>query len=298
MSALWRMGLFIALTGIIASGLSCSPKPPSDLSQIPQKDCQRVISLSPAVTELICALERQERLVGRSSACNYPASVLDLPIAGDFGKADLETIIKLQPEWVISNALLKNETAILLQQAGIVVTVVPVENPDDLPPLLKLLGEKLDATNKAEELVLKYQTELSALSHSGSVYSPRVLWVVWDQPLMIAGEDSLPGKALKLAGCEVIAPEQGNKNGYFQPSMEWLYLQNPEWIIFPSVDGEQRKAFLDTELWSKLTAVQTGQIITSLDEDQILRPSLRWPGAVKELQKLIFTSKVNSPTSE
>ena len=40
---------------------------------------QRVVSLLPAATEIVCALGREDDLVGVSHSCDFPASVRELP---------------------------------------------------------------------------------------------------------------------------------------------------------------------------------------------------------------------------
>ena len=44
---------------------------------------QRIVSLLPSSTEIVCALGCSDRLVGRSHECDYPASVIDLPACSE-----------------------------------------------------------------------------------------------------------------------------------------------------------------------------------------------------------------------
>ena len=63
----------------------------------------RIVSLTPAITETICFLGGDSMLAGRSSACDYPASIKRLPAAGDYTGFYLEKLLKLKPDYVISN---------------------------------------------------------------------------------------------------------------------------------------------------------------------------------------------------
>ena len=54
-----------------------------------------VISLSPALTELICHLGCEDRLAARSTACDWPESVKSLPTAGNFAEPELERILAM-----------------------------------------------------------------------------------------------------------------------------------------------------------------------------------------------------------
>ena len=66
----------------------------------------RIVSLSPAMTEIICHLGLRENLVGRSEVCNYPESVKNLPIAGAFAKPNVEKILRLKPTHIVTNDLI------------------------------------------------------------------------------------------------------------------------------------------------------------------------------------------------
>lgn len=66
----------------------------------------RIVSLSPAMTELICVLGAEKELVGRSSVCDYPATIRTVPVAGDFANPNLEKILALMPDIVVTNDLI------------------------------------------------------------------------------------------------------------------------------------------------------------------------------------------------
>ena len=65
----------------------------------------RCVSLSPALTELVCHLQKEHCLIGRSVSCDRPVSVKKLPVAGDFAKPDLEKLAKLKPDLVLADNL-------------------------------------------------------------------------------------------------------------------------------------------------------------------------------------------------
>ena len=85
MSRLLR--LLACVLALLCILVSCSESAPSG----------GVVSLSPALTELICHLGRGDRLVARSTACDWPESVKSLPTAGDFAEPELERILAMKP---------------------------------------------------------------------------------------------------------------------------------------------------------------------------------------------------------
>ena len=70
----------------------------------------RIVSLSPALTELVWHLKQGKTLVGRSSACQYPNDVKRLPIAGNFGQPQVEKVFALKPTWIIANDFINPQT--------------------------------------------------------------------------------------------------------------------------------------------------------------------------------------------
>ena len=58
---------------------------------------ERIASLSPNLTEIICLLGGESALCGRSSACDYPPGIRKIPVVGRFGKADPEALIAQYP---------------------------------------------------------------------------------------------------------------------------------------------------------------------------------------------------------
>ena len=108
-----------------------------------------VVSLSPALTELICQLGREERLIARSTACDWPESVKSLPTAGDFAEPELERILAMKPALVVSNEFVNPKDADALRQAGIAVELHPCDGFNDYREWVALMGRLLDCPSEA-----------------------------------------------------------------------------------------------------------------------------------------------------
>ena len=63
---------------------------------------QRVLTLSPSMTETVCALGACGRLVGTDRYSNWPASVVALPKLGGLDDAQIERIVALKPDLVLA----------------------------------------------------------------------------------------------------------------------------------------------------------------------------------------------------
>ncbi len=240
----------------------------------------RVVSLSPALTELVCALDAEPLLVGRSTGCNYPESVQKLPTAGDFGQPELERVLALKPDWVIANDFLNPGVARALRQSGVAVDLAQCRSLADYRKWVQLIGNRLDRRAAAH----REMAEVDEFEQQMARLPPlvlNVLWVVWDSPLMVAGPGSLPDYALRTVKVRNRAAQAGNE--YFKCSLEWVLAHPPDVIVWgPPGAPDARHRF-----WGQLAAVRENRVVRDLDDDLILRPGPRWPTGLRQLRKTL-----------
>ena len=62
------------------------------------KPLKRIISFSPAFTEILFAIDADSTLVGRDDFSDFPPSALSIPVVGDAFSVNLETIVELDPD--------------------------------------------------------------------------------------------------------------------------------------------------------------------------------------------------------
>lgn len=248
----------------------------------------RIVSLAPALTELVCFLGYSKNLAGRSEACNYPAVVKQLPVTGSFGKPEGERILALRPTLVLANDLAHPALMNPFRQAGIRVLLKQCRSLEDYCTWVELLGKELHCPGKANaelKRIQSFRRECEALNRK----IPRkksVLWVIWDSPLMVAGKGSLPHTVLTLAG-GVNCAGQVNQE-YFKTSYEWILSNPPDVILWTA--SEKRVRFLKSHpFWKQLKAVQQNRVIHTLDPDLLQRPGPRLPEGVRLLRKALET---------
>src|SRR6267143_2009822 len=94
---------------------------------------RRIVSLSPAVSELLYALGVGDRLVGRTTWCDYPPEVRAVPSVGDGLNPNLEAIVARRPDLVVLYRSPLNETAAQrLGTLGITAAVLSQDRLEDL----------------------------------------------------------------------------------------------------------------------------------------------------------------------
>ncbi len=254
------------------------------------KNPVRIVSLSPALTETVVQLGGRDSLVGRSTACNYPESILSLPCAGDFGIPNLERLLTLRPTHFIGNDLMDEKVKKILEKSGITIEIHQCRNIADYRDWVLRLGKILNRENAAKKEIKRMDEVMEKLRENTCSIPPdkrkRAVWVVWESPLMLAGKGSLPDFILRSAGAVNAAGEVSPE--YFYASFEWLLQENPQVLVWPELDAECKKRLAKDPLWSELDAVRNGRIIDDISPDLLLRPGPRLFEGMKELQKRLL----------
>ena len=163
----------------------------------------RIVSCAPAATETIFDLGGEGCLVGRSSACLYPAAATNLPSVGAYSAPSIERIVALAPTHVLMTYLSDPSMSNRLERLGIRVLQFPCERLADYAPM---------------------RARLAALC---GLAPRRMLAVVQREPLIVAGRDTLPDDVLAEVGC---ANAVTNRTGYF--------VLSPEARLKLAADGE------------------------------------------------------------
>lgn len=243
---------------------------------------KKVVSLSPALTELVTHLQKEKNLVGRSVSCDRPASVKRLPAVGDFAKPDLEKLAVLKPDLVLADTFQDASVRRAITALGIEVVELPLHGMADYCRAVRTLGEKLSAGEAAGKELKRVEKVLADLARRrpASAVRPRVMYVVWHTPMMLPGKSSFLTEWIMLAGGDPLG--KNHERGYFRAAPEWVIRMKPEILIFP---GGRRDAF--PAWWKSLPAMRNRKVFLPEDESLFYRLSPRFDQALAELEKMI-----------
>lgn len=95
-----------------------------------EKAPETVICLSPALTEIVYEMGYGEKLVGRSSYCDYPEEAKNLADMGSSANPDIEKICAVKPELVLTSTPIAAKDVFTMEQLGIKTMVI--ESPETL----------------------------------------------------------------------------------------------------------------------------------------------------------------------
>ena len=225
----------------------------------------RVVSLSPAVTEIIFALGADSLLVGRTDFCSYPPEALKIPSIGGISNLNIEKTLSLQPDLVISGSMVGKKITDQMDQMGTPMVCI-VEKPrfealyDNITAIGRLLGREHEADSLntlLRERVNRLDTCEPSPSHSrNSTLTHSVYYVVGFGAggNFTAGGNTFINDIIHMAGGRNIA--EGIDGWSY--SLESLVQENPDYIV---VRREDSAAFCGMKPYNRLSAVRSGHVI-------------------------------------
>lgn len=257
----------------------------------------RVVTLAPNLTELVCAVGAGNRLVGRTSVCNYPPEIVSrVPVVGDFGVPSIERILALKPTVLLETDMADPTTLARLGRTGVAIVHVPCVRLDDIPNALLLIGRNVGRAGEAEVLAAELRRKIAALRSAANSFQghrPRVYVEIWNDPLSTVGRSSFLAELVRLAGGDNVGDEA--EQDYFQVSSEWVVARNPEIVLcfYMGSVSDIQDLIVRRAGWNRLAAVRNHRVFSGFDNDIVLRPGPRVLKGIAALERVIHES-VNS----
>ena len=253
---------------------------------------QTIGSLSPAITEIICELGYSDKIIGRSSYCDYPDSVLSKVSLGSAANPDAEAVISAAPQLLISQSPIAKKDVTAIENAGTRVMILSA--PDSIEELYNcytdiaaVFGGRLTCSEAADSAIRPLTDALRQAE--GSIGS---FVYIMSPELAAASDSTFAGSFFSHFGSNAA----GNAEDISLTSEELAEI-DPEWIIIP--------ASIEDDLADKISgleAFQSGRIITLDSEalERIERPTSRLSGTVYNLLEQINEIKAgdNDPDDQ
>ena len=249
---------------------------------------QRIISGMPSITEVLFALDLEERIVGVTTNCNYPPEAQKKEKIGGFF-VNLEKVVSLKPDLIVMLEDAQKRDIKKFKDFGLPVYTVNPQTVIDVMGTLVELGEATGTMEKAEEIVERMKNRiLSVEAKIADESSKEVLVIVGFKPLVVVGGDNFIDDLLRYAGAENIAAQ--SKAAYPQYSFEKLLIQDPDYIIITK--GIVKKKEIETDgRWQALDAVKNGRILF-MDADVLSRPGPRVVDAIEQITEFVHEEKI------
>lgn len=253
---------------------------------------QKIVSLSPSITEALYAIGAGPQLIGRDEFSDYPVEAKALPsVGGSFGDYNYEVIASLQPDLVLASEINTPEQVQALEALG--MKIYYLANPTDLESMyasLTILAELTGRQKETETLVAGLRSRVQAVEGK--------LAAVTEKPLVFyeldATEPAKPWTAGAGTFLDLLISQAGGRNvgavlgsAWAQISQEELLLQNPQIILLgDAAYGVTPEAVADRPGWDAISAVQSGQIYP-FDDNLVSRPGPRLVDGLEALAAIL-----------
>ena len=247
---------------------------------------ERIVSIMPVCTEIACALELEEKIVGVDDHSNYPLTILQkvedetLANVGDPLEVSIEEIIGLNPDLVLSDhGEGQSQTVQRLEELGIPVVVLHPKNLVGVISDIQLVGKITGKIQEAEALANDLTQRIQEVTNKAqNLEKPRVyVEYYFNGGYWSVGSKSFITELISTAGGTNVFGEIEDE--YLSTSTEGVLQANPEIIIISqgqmsAACGLTPDVVKERTGWENTLALQNDKIFT-INEDLMIRPGPR-----------------------
>ncbi len=242
----------------------------------------RLISLAPSFTELAFAAGAGHHLVGAVEYSDYPLAAQSIPRVGSLNALNYEALLNLKPDVILVWRSGSSAQEIRrLQQLGFQLWIRDSQQLDEIPTLIREIGELTGHQKTANQEAQRLQVKLQQLRQQYRHRPPiRVFYQLWDAPLITVNGDQFISQALDICGAQnsfsdlpLLAP---------QVNYEAVIQQNPQVILLGGQPERQRHWQQKWQRFNQIEAVAKNQFI-QIESDAYQRPTSRFIDALEGL---------------
>ncbi len=246
---------------------------------------ERIISLSPSLTEIVYALGKGDSLVGTSSYSLHPKEALNLPIIGGYQNPNVERILALSPTLVIGQDF-SQSTLDKLKYFKIKTLMLDLRTIKSIKKSINILASEIDSKID-NKLIQDIEDAAAQASKNKTPHSIMIVYGLREDlrsSIYIAGHDIFFEDIIKLSG---------NKNAYSatstsQPVLNYenIIALNPDQIIILHSHATEPNVNVEKALkaWSSIpTNASRNKNISIVDENYLHIPSHRVALSIKRL---------------
>ena len=255
---------------------------------------ERIITLAPALTEMVFALGKGDSLVGNTKFCNYPEEAKKITRVGGLLDVNLEIIVGLKPDVIIMYPESYERIKIMEKRAKLVV----VKHTDlgDVFDGITAVSKALGPTEKGKELIAGIRGQLESIRQKTvGKEKVKVLLIIGRNPdtlsnMYIIGAGDFLNELMEVAG-----GKNAYEGGISYPgiSIESIVAMNPDVIIELSAFNEGIDEEKVMGLWEKfsfISAVKNSRI-TIIKDNLWLIPGPRVPRIAEKMHSLFFKAR-------
>jgi iron complex transport system substrate-binding protein len=239
---------------------------------------KRIISLAPDITESLFALGAGNHIVGVMSGSDYPPAATSIQTIGSYAGLDLERIIALQPDLIITWDNNFPRQLAVLKKLHIPVYQNDPKQLNDVAHAIRNFGCLTGDQQQADKVATIYLNKLSLLrKHVQSKKNVRVFYQISGDSLLTVNRHSWINQAIEICGGRNVFADA--KLTAIEVDLEAVIAANPEVIVAADTNDRWQKRWLR---YGNMVAVKQKQFVT-IPPDLIDRPGPRLVEGVRLL---------------
>ena len=237
---------------------------------------EHIISLSPALTEILFEFGEGKRLIGRSAYCDFPAGVKSAEVIPGGSGFEPESIIGLEPDLLLMPYSISEKDKVALEREGIATVIIPAPKTlEEFQNVYRIMGLLLYGVfTGAENGDSTFADIDSACSNPDEIDFGDFVYVT--EGMFIATGDTLESSILSRFGKNIASESEG-----YSFDKSTLLEEQPDFILLN--DRFSIEWLSSDEIFSQLEAVINGRVIM-LDNARFERPSKRITTQIESLQ--------------
>ncbi len=237
-----------------------------------EKEPEKIISISPEMTETLFALGVGDKVIGRTDYCDFPSEVLEIESIGSLYEVNMEKVIELEADVVFASSHVKDETIDQLTKQGVkIIALSWNENLEGVYGYMTTIGQVVNRTSETGDLVTKMKEVFEQYTKAVADFERPTAYFItgFGKDTSAATGDTFLGQLIEMAGAENAAAD-GTSWSY---SVEKLVEKDPKYLICSSsYDSMKQIEVLDG--YKTLTAVKEGRL-HEVDENLFFRQGPR-----------------------
>lgn len=199
---------------------------------IPDSYPKRIISLVPSQTELLSYFGLEEEVVGITKFCVHPEAWFHTKTrVGGTKNVNFEKIAELKPDLIICNKEENKKSDVQFFTEKYEVWTSDIHNLDDAYRMIASLGEIVNKTKEAEQLISRIKINFEELNDNIGD-GLRALYLIWKDPFMAAGEDTFINCMMEK--CNLVNVLKNKPERYPELTTEQIRDLNPDVILLSS----------------------------------------------------------------
>ena len=253
---------------------------------------QRIVSLAPSNTEILYALGLEDKIVGVTDYCDYPAAAKAKQRVASYTTPNIEKLVSLEPDLILAESIHEKTVLPSLENLGFTVIVSYAKSLDNVLNYINLVGEITGKSSAANKLVADMGDRIEAVKAKIEILEtnqkPKVLYLIWHEPIWTMGSATFTNDLIQVAGGINIFAEDFKKSRVV--SYESIISKNPNIIIVSGMGTSGDLIYNSIKKASELSPVDAminNRIYKISDSNLTERPGPRIVDGLEEMAGLI-----------